>query len=236
MLLPACQKVVSYEEDHPGVVNFCRIEGFNLGPDGAGQKVTYDEQGNPVSIVEITPTPNLAGQNFYFRYDKHNRLTDYQIVYYGGSEPVIWDRYSYPRKNIVIDSEYAYETGALNAPHPDPAGFDHLTVDSLDDQGRLAGPVYDERGDDITNPAWTYDDKINVYRTSYTWMFLFRDFSTNNVLNPANFVDGGIASYNQYGLPLTFSNPIPIQESFALFYLPFTVSYSCSLDPDFEKK
>ncbi|HTR29596.1 MAG TPA: hypothetical protein VMH27_10020 [Puia sp.] len=235
LLGAGCQKAVVYEENHPGVYNVCRVAGFNLGPNGAGQVVTYNQAGNPVSVLAITPPINGAGVNLYFNYDDHNRVRDYQIIYYQGTTPVVWHRYTYPRPHIAIDSEYAYDTGPRTAPYPELSSFQGLSVDSFDDEGRILrqgnGPtdpvfVYDERGNNTADPNFrTFDDKINPYRTNYTWMFVFHSFNTNNPLADS------IASYDQYGLPTAFRSK-NIYDYFGLIYgESFTVTYSCDLAP-----
>jgi len=232
--LMGCQKVIRYEESHPGVVSLCSIESFNLvlGGQNIPQTVTYNKQGNPVTVFTTTTGEEGDDHNLYFRYDKYNRVTDFEEVLLFGTTPEVWHRFSYPRKNIAIDSEFAYDTGPTNAPNPEPSSFQGLTIDSFDNEGRIlrAGYgatdpvyVYDARGNDINNGYTAYDDKINPYRTNYTWMFVFHSFSTNNPLADS------ITSYDQDGLPLGFRNAT-LNDYFGLNFDSMTVNYSCSVD------
>jgi len=207
---------------------------------------TYNALGNPVSIVH----QKVIGDNFFFKYDHANRLTDFIVAYAyapadGGDQ---WHRYSYDPHNttrIIADTDYiSYETdnGTI-------ASYDgiELTTFEYDAQNRISKTTevvlavdiddtivtaytYDSRGNLETSGA-VYDNKVNVHRTNKIWMFLDNDYSVNNP------VDNGTYTYNQGNLPVTIavssSSLVPGFDFMVIGYpngiRSASIGYSCSV-------
>ncbi len=133
---------------------------------------------------------------------------------------------------MIRDSFFAYGSTPITAPNPDPEQFEYFLTYQLDAKGRVVKAIpspptdpsnstlyaYDARGN-LVRPGVTYDDKVNPYRTSSTWMFIYQDYSVNNPSTTH------VAAYNAYGLPTDIT-------SYGIFssnYSPFTIQYSCSM-------
>ena len=251
LLFVSCQKAIDYIEQHPDAyVPPCRVTNFRTVVSGipANYVVSYDEKGNPISMLDSNrATP--VGYDEYFRYDKQGRVSDYMLAYPPATYAVEWDKYFYARPDYVIDTAMFYETGSVFGPSPLAKNTDeyYIRAYSLDKLGRIVKVwsipldppytptiasilVYDANGN-LTppNPELSYDNKVNIYRTSKTWQFVFQDYSRNNLQHPG---DGFLPQYNVFGLPLQLDN----LEQF--FYLTFgeenygptaTVEYVCDV-------
>jgi hypothetical protein len=224
----SCRKLNDFIRDHPDVHDtLCRITQMNLSgltgrPDTFD--VLYNAKGNPTDILERSL--NIFGIDnieHHFRYDKFGRLLYYFINYSpqpGSGTPnatggLIFHKYDYPRKNFVTDTVIMYTPGY--PPMYDSAFDANIKGYTLDEKGRiiklwtvfrdphklpeLAGDiVYDANGNlPLSNPELVYDTKVNVYRTSKIFQFVFNDFSRNN---PINTTIPSPISYNEFGLPL----------------------------------
>ncbi|HEV2352775.1 MAG TPA: hypothetical protein VGR89_00895 [Puia sp.] len=112
--------------------------------------------------------------------------------------------YTYPTKDVIADSFYAYTDSSIYASRPSPGSYDQTYMDTLDNEGRMikgrwGSSSYDSRGNLILEGI-TYDDKINPLRTNPVWMFLFDNYSMNNpyLVYAINNIK---LEYNSVGLP-----------------------------------
>jgi hypothetical protein len=233
----SCRKVYDYIHDHPdGHDSLCRITQIKA-VDFYGYhdtfNITYNRQGDPVSI--LSTSTYFTGSNIeqYFRYDSRGRLSDYFITYIKAEGALVWHKYEYTRYNFVTDTVIKY-TGTVHGPAPiakesvdyNIAGY------TLDAHGRIVSGTgaYDANGNKVLpKPDLTYDNKVNPYRTNKVWQFVYNDYSRNNVIKN----DGLFTPlYNDFGLPLNIRNL-----SFYYLNLPFEIqdsgpqldmSYACS--------
>ena len=201
----------------------------------------YNTAGNPDSIAE--PSFPYAENFYYFRYDRQNRLTDYQIASSPIEDPVVWHRYSYPRNGEIVDSQYAYGDTPRSASHPSVSTSEiDVSTYYLDGKGRVVKSTgvntgtydYDTDGDLII-PGTTYDSKINPLQTNSVWMLLSLNYSEHNAV-AYNGVPFAVFTYDLYGLPTT-----RVRQPNALYYVDgedfleqfdgdnTSISYGCDL-------
>lgn len=245
-----CSKAIDNIRNHPGdEIKYCQIEKFRLAtsissnplyPDSdySTINISYNAAGDPVSMETSWDNPynNLVGDDYHFRYDKQGRLTDYQDNYnfeaYGPGGILIWHRYSYPRRNVVVDSLYAYGDMQLNDPAPPQSSFEGaVTTYHLDGEGRIVqtqlsvngGSVtvtnsnYDGRGNLIRDGV-SYDNNVNPGRTNKVWMFINQDYSMNCPLAMH------YTNFNAFGLPQDIIGGY----IFGYIFQHMTISYACS--------
>ena len=239
----SCRKVYDYIRDHPdGHDSLCRITqikavdfyGFN-----DTFNITYNRKWDPVSM--LSTSTYFTGSNIeqYFRYDSRGRLSDYFYTYIKAEGALLWHKYGYPRDNFVTDTLMEY-TGTIHGPTPIAGQGENIYYSiigyTLDAHGRivkgwfipndpdqplqLAGTTtYDANGNKVLSiPELTYDNKVNAYRTSKVWQFVYQDYSRNNVVRN----DGLFTPlYNSFGLPLNIRNL-----STYYLYLPFEIQNS----------
>jgi hypothetical protein len=231
------------------ISTFARFDGNPLDSVTSEIDFFYNTAGNPDSI--ISPRFFYAPVFYYFRYDRQNRLTDYQIAYSSTADPVVWHRYSYLRNGDILDSEYAYVDTFRNASHPPASSFEGtLTTYHLDGKGRVVkstetfplspgtGPsigIYDyDANGDLILPGTTYDNKINPIQTNSVWMFLSLNYSVHNPV-AYNGIRFAVFTYDSYGLPTArvhqantaYFNQLDL---LAQFYGDNTsISYGCDL-------
>lgn len=231
LLLPAifilfaatsCRKVCDFIRDHPDAHDsLCRVTviTFNV---GEKYLISYNERGNPVSMLESTGT-SINDLNRYFRYDRWDRLSDYMGAYPGNFGAIYWHKYAYPRPGYITDTVMFYETGDIRGPSPiakNTAEY-RISAYTLDAHGRIAKiwsipndpphiPVlqsevhYDANGNlPLPDSSLSYDDKVNPYRTNKVWQFIYQDYSRNNIQKNDYF---WFPTYNTFGLPLTIRN------------------------------
>ena len=261
-LLPACRKAAEILKVDPDAVGqFCRIDTFTFGNPALPSEqtmVSYNPAGDPVAILPNPVSSDPVFNAIYFRYDRFGRLRDVIFVYPGGTNIAaidIWERFSYPRPGLVIDSFLNYDGPGLplgpSFTLPDnPPPYVTATIKGYeqDKQGRtvkrweafpnFVGPpqpvdtvtvVYDHKGNQI-RPGIGYDDKINIYRTNKVWQLLFQDYSTNNpVIFSTEFPISVITAYNRWGLPKDYmdNEGEHIGDIFFYEYGSIQVSYSC---------
>ena len=214
----SCYKIYDYVKQHPGSeVAVCRVKYLVDGPDTVA--IHYNAAGDPIDMVKNHQN-SIWQSDRVFRYDNKQRLTDYIWATKGSNYRLIWHRYGYPKKSIVTDSLFTYISDG-SGPNPPKENFSYLSVDSLDEQGRIVKIAnypggssgvyintfkYNAKGNlDIQYAV--YDNKLSILHTNKVWMFLNNDYSVNNRLNN----EGGllqINNYNQAGLPLDF-NVVP---------------------------
>jgi hypothetical protein len=222
--------------------------------------IDYNQAGNPTGMIFAGMI--VAGTvNYQFRYDRHNRLTDWVTYYVGNTGGVIWHRYGYPDGQTVTDTSYDY-VGDINSPEPPHSSFDtYLVMDKLDGFGRIIrqytldpanGSIqgspqiffYDARGDKV-RPGVTYDNEFDLYQTNSVWMFIFNDYSVNNPLSEQLTSEVGIGgpvaipSYNSSGLPLEITGNPPLPAGGSNIWLfgfllgdQLQLEYGCDLKGD----
>jgi hypothetical protein len=263
LLTMSCKKTGG-GHDLPGTDSgSCRItmirriksfEGNLISADSSeGFKFFYNVKGDPIAIRD-TLTVSISNYNRYFRYDLQSRLTDYMVTFPFGDEAIEWHKYEYPAPNIVTDTIFELNNTADPygpAPLFTPGQGRRLQVDSLDAEGRLAA-VFDVSFPDMTrtlnrrftyntngnlvisNPAVTYDDKVNVYRVNKVFQFIYKDFSRNNPI-PVG-AGGQSAVYNQLGYP-TELPVVPFPNAgystrpfnFISYSSPIEIEYACPM-------
>ena len=255
--LTSCRKVFDYIHDHPDAHDtVCHITRMTLLGLSGGRDtfvVLYNAKGDPTDILERTAVLNVDNIEHHFRYDKLGRL-QYHFVNFspqpGSGDPhtnigFLYHKYDYPRKNFVTDTSIPYPSSY--PPMYDSAEGDYINGYTLDEKGRIikvwnVSPdphmpphldhevVYDANGNlPLSNPDLVYDDKINVYRTSRIFQFVFQEFSRNN---PINTTVGATPVYNAFGLPLTLPKSDHYYGSlfgFANSGSSMNFEYACSL-------
>jgi len=239
LLAAGCKKI----PDYPHGVRPCQIVKLKGTTGGEVDSiiVKYNNKGLPISMERVYVGTGYP--HYIFRYDKHDRLTDFIGVYdlpAGGFET--WMRYGYDhKKRIVKDtmyvfgfvpngpgtdisytSEYQYDAQnriinkKLSFAHSDVVWEYKYAYDQNDNRQTV-----DEMDGSISNVL--YDNKVNMHRLHPVWQFLSHDYSRNNTARDI--------TYNEYGFPVTLRNPVstpmgPI--NFAnLGFADLDITYSC---------
>jgi len=214
-ILSSCRKVYDYIHDHPdGHESLCRVMKMSVRTYYSANLYTfsYNAKGDPISILDSGRIGTFGNDDQYFRYDRFGRLSDYVGTFIGQTNDVIfWHKYAYARPNFITDTTLFY-IGDVTKPSPNAAdavnGYS-IHAYTLDAYGRIAG-IYDANGNLVqSNPDRYYDDKVNVYRTSKVWQFVYQNYSRNNLLprspgNPYPRLPDPV--YNDFGLPLQLPN------------------------------
>lgn len=249
LALSSCKKLYDYVEQHPTATSdACRITQFTVSENGLTVifDVAYDKKGNMKSVVAREGYPIYMNFDQYYRYDKHNQLTDQIVAYHGYPVPIIWHSYQYAH-NRIFDTAY-FNYGNLSDPAPPvnaPASAKVFYDYTTDNYGRIVsftasnglGGVlqYDDQGNLIRTFPATYDNKINPYRTNEIWQLAFRDYSANNpiaYLAPPNYSLAKIVSYNSYGLPTKYVAYDGFQYNTSKFGFAFDtleIKYACDI-------
>lgn len=220
LTLAACKK---FDHPFPGHLPKCQITKLKIGvgPEDS-MVITYNNKGNPVSMIRTvtgTSTPN-----FFFRYDKRNRVTDVIGIYDDGVGFETWHRLYYDHRDRII-RDTTYDFGIVGeTPQPIP-GRDliarNISTFEYDAHNRIIrstdtyggspdmitttryiynsagnlGLIVTSRGDAVDSFAFNnYDNKMNMHLTHPIWQYLDRDYSLNNSFTAA--------SYNSRGLPV----------------------------------
>ncbi|MBW7891499.1 MAG: hypothetical protein H3C48_10850 [Chitinophagaceae bacterium] len=223
-------------------------------------KFIYNPQGNLTEIRQSATAevpqefiPGVYRFDSYFNYDSQNRLKSY--VSNAGPSPVVpglitaaeWHWYTYTDDYNIIDTIAFYTQGRpLTSNYPD--NYSHIEIEhiKLDTYGRVAevkefdgdgnyinttNYSYDASGNLIA-PGATYTDKMNMYQTSKTLMFVYKDYSVNDRV-------GNTVSYNNKNLPKKLEPKGQIYSKIPLFNFDeegsphydmdhyITVSYDC---------
>jgi len=221
LALSSCKKLYDYVEHHPAATSdACRITQFIVSEDGLTVTfdVAYDKKGNMTSVVAREGYPVYMNFDQYYRYDKHNQLTDQIIAYHGYPIAIQWHSYQYAH-NRIFDSVYA-NNGNISDPTPPvnaPADKKFFYEFKTDNYGRIisynstavgSGTFQYNAGGNLTlSSPFGYDNKINPYRTNNVWQQVFRDYSANNPIGyvaPPDYSYAKIVSYNAYGLPTKY--------------------------------
>jgi hypothetical protein len=253
LLLSGCSKAIDYIRDNPNeVLKQCQVQTLQVYSDYDGfVNVDYNAAGNPADMLfhffDSTGPATPSAIDNHFRYDKRNRLTDYlqnYVIAVFGVQPgaLLWDRYSYPRANIVVDSFFTYGDMLITDPNPPISSFDYVRIFQLDGEGRIikitqgSGPgsvtnfSYDRNGN-LVIPDVTYDSTVNPYRTNAVWMFVFQNYSVNNPHAQSEY--GPLLSYsdlNPFGLPQVIA-PVVSGGGGYLFgndFYRLNITYACS--------
>ncbi|WP_153801272.1 hypothetical protein [Foetidibacter luteolus] len=234
-----CKKVIDFI-DRPG--DCCRIEKISYepidswSPDKLEVVFTYNKYGDPLSAVHSSDVSGVV--NHFFKYDKLHRLTGYMYTY--GKPPgfLSWEKYTYTNDpRVIIDSLFSYGDGGW----PGDSPTDYFTVDVfkiiLDNRGRIVkwwdiDFTYDAQGNlEYPGETYTYDNKVNIRRTSRTWMFIERDFSINNVKQSL-----GSLIYNKARLPQHLYDAHTPWAFLQLEYNNAYITYSCDDAADAQGK
>jgi len=256
-ILPSCRKIVDYVKEHPNATDsFCRItkigiKGFYGNPDE--YLVYYNAKGNPDSLIDNNPVGTIGNSRFFFKYDHIDRLSDFMWAETIASGmpwfAIVWHKYIYVQPDYIVDTTLTY-AGDVREPAPAAAdaAYYSITAYTLDGLGRIIkqwsiqepnepphAPVltqtftYGLTGNKVlSDPALTYDNKVNVYRTNRVWEFLYNDYSINNVIRADSSQN---PTYNEFGLPLSLpnltSNNIRLFELYNTDNI-YTISYGCA--------
>lgn len=245
LILPGCKK---FDHPFPGHLPKCQITKLKIGVGPEDSMVfTYNNKGNPVSMIRTvtgTSTPN-----FFFRYDKRNRVTDVIGIYDDGIGFDTWHRLYYDnRDRIILDTTYDFGiVGEVPLPIPgrgliarNISTFEYdahnRIIGSTDTYGNpdmIARTKYIYNGDGnlgliVTTRGGTvdsvalngYDNKMNMHLTHPIWQYLDRDYSLNNPFTAA--------AYNSRGLP----SILDIGKNYGLFaqvyfYERLEIAYKC---------
>ncbi|HTI93303.1 MAG TPA: hypothetical protein VL727_22040 [Puia sp.] len=216
--LSGCKKVLDYIGQHPGgaadawEIKTLGYQGFY--GDSETLTFSYNAWKNPVSVTR--PDPRTGAPNYFFTYDKWNRLSNLICAYAGGVAPnriETWNKYFYDGKGrIVVDSLYSFPDLVNGNPVPGEHSSLSAYYFEYDSYGRIIKETWQPEGGypplvstyaynadgNLAGPA--YDNKINFRQTNKIWMFLDRNYSVNNAL-PATY------TYNKAKLPLTIDCP-----------------------------
>ncbi|MBV4359497.1 hypothetical protein [Pinibacter aurantiacus] len=247
--LSSCKKLYDYVEHHPTATSdACKITQFIVSENGLTVifDVTYDKKGNMTSVVAREGYPVYMNFDQYYRYDKHNQLTDQIVAYHGYSVPITWHSYQYAH-NKIFDSVY-FNSGNLSDPKPPvnaPPSAKVFYNFTTDNDGRIISVTstgnynnsfqYDAKGNLVRTFPATYDNKINPYRTNEVWQQVFWDYSANNpiaYLAPPNYSLAKIVSYNSYGLPTKYVAYDGFQYNTSKFGFAFDtleIKYACDI-------
>ena len=212
--------------------------------------IHYNSAGNPVDIIQTKAQFHTA--DYYFRYDKEDRLTDFIGAFAGSQGAITWHVYTYPARNIIVDSEFNYVNLITDA-KPDPSSYSGRSIYTLDKEGRIYQSegffvvhgistfLYDDRGNRIwsgTTQLQNYDYKINPFRTNPVWQFIFNDYSRNNINTPVGALGEPIhiIAYNLFGLPQIYQseNGLDNDHLFGVYMggSELHINYACDINPD----
>jgi hypothetical protein len=240
----ACSK----PETHPGSgAKCCQIQ--TLTGDNSIGTITYNAAGNPTRRVRSDVS--TGAENYLFRYDSQNRLTDQIGVYLDGNygdDFFEWHRFKYDNQNrIIYDSIYVLGLiGDNPLPHPVATTIIVFRSFAYDSQKRIIKELY---GYDSTNLLSTvkyyYNSQQNLEKkvlinSSYTDTTYFGPYDNKVNLNKTNQVwqflnrdyslnNSTVAtSYNKYGLPLKFYTSTKGSINFLnVAYVNLEVAYKC---------
>ena len=117
--------------------------------------------------------------------------------------PVTFVEYfTYDNKNRIIKVKSNFFYSEFGETYPDTE-----TTYPYNAQGNLVG-------------SYTYDNKVNVYSTHRVWMFLFHNYSVNNIATAV--------SYNNKNLPLDFTGvSAPGMRFFEGTFEGAQITYTC---------
>lgn len=182
--------------------------------------ISYNNKGNPVSMIRTNV--GTGAPNYFFRYDKKNRLTDIIGAYSDNLEFETWHHYVYTGTKSLPVTDTVYTFGIIGTgPLPATVFYGVRYTDfSYDSYGRIIKAIEVEikpnpgtkqyayyynaagnlraiattypEGVDSVNIT-AYDNKINLHQTNAIWQLIDRDYSVNNPFTAV--------AYNSSGLP-----------------------------------
>jgi len=233
--LSSCRKFYDYIEHHPDAQdNACRITRVSVGnPVTLAFDIFYNNKGNPTDMLVLDPLMSFTTTEKHFRYDRWDRLTDFFVNYRlydpGPGGPIfrgaalIWQKYAYPRPDIISDTVIAYPDPAvfINDPAPIAPPGAQINLYKFNAAGKMIAtaqtvnlphqppPVfndiaYDARGNrDLSiYTKVLYDSSICIYRTNKVWQLVFNDYSRNNVVYVNPYFPFQLPTpTNEFGLP-----------------------------------
>jgi hypothetical protein len=190
---------------------------------------SYNKVGNPYSVLYSNGGTGVP--NYYFFYDKQNRLTELQLTWGFFLAEDHWYKYN-GSNQIVQDSIRTYQAGDgqlgrinVSTIEYDAAGrvVKETIVNTYSRSGQLERTrrptfTYDNRGN-LGVLGWkssSYDYKINPLRQNQIFQFIMRNYSMNNAAPQAK--------YNSLGLPLSMN---PSNDNFFNNLVTFQVVYDC---------
>jgi hypothetical protein len=123
----------------------------------------------------------------------------------------------------------------IDGPPPTSSAETLLSLYRLDDQGRIISStekklgtggalsntnyLYDRTGN-LVRSGVTYDTSICLYRTSYVWMFINKDFSRNNPVSDSHLsLTFTQSAPNAYGLPIFFASGLVFNDKYETGFL-----------------
>jgi hypothetical protein len=243
MTMPACIKHPDLEQLVQQDVKFCpilQLESLDsTHPDATQVVVHYNAAGNPAEMLEIAG-PNVR-QDYHFRYDRFGRLTDYLMNPSITAAAFEWHTYTYPSRNLVVDSLYGENDPApITAQRPNAVSFLAVINHFLDKYGRIIEDQetfngislpttyfqYGADGNLIRNLPFRYDDKLNPYLTNQVWRFIYEDYSVNNYLYEPSTGPISVTQYNTTGLPQLFQGQWG-QSLFNYEFFNLRIVYAC---------
>ncbi len=211
-ILPGCKKIFDYLDDNPTAdYTDCQIKEISF-PKGLKATVTYNKDGNPISV--IYPYTDYDHPNFIFRYDNKKRLIE-SIQYYDNGTAENWSRYLYDSHGVIIADTTVKGVVVENGiAIPDENAELRVHRYVYDAQKRIVNVKvfwpresetefveepyeYDSNGNrQPDGSSMAYDDKMNIHRTHKVFMFIDRNYSRNNLT--------GVTTYNSKYLPTQY--------------------------------
>lgn len=192
---------------------------------------THNVWGDPVSIIQTTPTTGMPHQ--YFTYDNNRRLKTW-MANYGPGSVEYYTKYYYDNNNFIVRDTTWFDGIDIN----DLSSFAQriVTTYSYDSKGRVSQEVITYLGvpvpprvktytydanDNLVRPGVIYDNKVNFLRTSLVLAFRERDYSKNNYITAL--------SYNSKNLPNTYPPSTMEGGGGPTFYNTFAneITYTC---------
>jgi hypothetical protein len=206
----SCNKIIDIIKGNSGGSTTCQILTLTdqiVSPGGSVDRIAtckYNSFGNPTSVTYNRRETGFSWS--FFTYDKFQRLVEfkdennatYRYVYNGYDSQPVRDTFTTTFLSTFVEY-FTYD----NKGRITNVKGKFLKSDAGDVSDNYEeNYVYDAKGN-LTGSS-NYDNKVSVYRTSFVWMFLFRNYSVNNLITAK--------SYNTQGLPLDFRNsPGPSQ-------------------------
>lgn len=238
MALPGCTKHLNLGElIQQDVVKSCPILQLQSLDTTEQIVIHYNNAGDPVDMLYVKGAPDLDMQDYHFRYDRFNRLTDFLMNPSITTVAFEWHTYTYPARNVVVDSVYFENDPApITAPRPNSDSYAGMTEHFLDNEGRIIEDQgfqgtnyfqYDAWGNLVRNIPFPYDNKFNPYLTNNVWRFVYEDYSVNNYLFSAPGGPFAITKYDAIGLPEIYQGGYGLGLFNYEFYPGMQIVYGC---------
>jgi hypothetical protein len=227
--LLGCQKFIDIKDVWHQHNPDCRIERItyhsDIGSDSTVAIFHYNNKGNPSRISFLG---NAYPPDYFFHYDKKNRLTDY-FGAFPNDMYFFWYHYMYDNSGrIIADTINGFGIVVDGKPVPNDQ-FKWHSVYEYDPFDRIKKVTITElSGPDVHTDSFAYnsagnltfyrqiqsdstlidshDNRVSFVRTNKLWMFLSRNYSRNN-LDKAE-------AYNSSGLPVRFEVPGFVSRAF----------------------